>query len=82
MTFFCILVRLLNVSIYQKVHHQIVRNERHLTKNISKDTSSTLNFLLDVIEVKFKSKKLPKNRQSPEAINVQLDMSHMRVYMF
>ena len=71
-------MRLLNVSIYRKVHHQIFRNKRHLTKDISKYTSRTLDFLSNVIEMKFKSKKLPKNRRSPEAIQVQSDMSHMR----
>ena len=71
-------MRLLNVSIYRKVHHQIFPNKRHLTKDISKNTSRTLDFLSNVIEMKYKSKKLPKNRRSPEAIQVQLDMSHMR----
>ena len=61
-----------------KVHHQIFRNKRHLTKDISKNASRTLDFLSNVNEMKYKSKKLPKNRQSPEAIQVQLDMSHMR----
>ena len=73
-------MRLLNVSIYQKVHHQIFRNKRHLTKDISKNASRTLDFLSNVNEMKYKSKKLPKNRRSPEAIQVQLDMSHMRVF--
>ena len=75
-------MRLLNVSIYRKVHHQIFRNKRHLTKDISKNASRTLDFLSNVNEMKYKSKKLPKNRRSPEAIQVQLDMSHMRVGVF
>ena len=54
-----------------------IRNKRHLTKYISKNTSRTLDLLSNVTEMKFKSKKLPKYRQTPEAIKVQSDMSHM-----
>ena len=49
-----------------------------ITTDTSKNTFKTLDFLLNVIEMIFKSKKLPENRQSPEAIQVQSDMSHMR----
>ena len=78
--FFRVLVRPLNVSISCKVQHQIFQNERHITTDISKNTFKTLDFLSNVIEMKFKSKKLPENRQSPEAIHMQSDMSHMRTF--
>ena len=67
----------INVSIYRKVHHQIVQNKRHLTKDISKNASRTLGFLSNVIEMKFRSKKVPENRRTSETIKVQSDMSHM-----
>ena len=72
-------MRLLNVSISGKVQHQIFQNKHYITTDISKNTFKTLDFLLNVIEMKFKLKKLPENRQSPEAIQVQSDMSHMRM---
>ena len=77
-TFFRILVCLLNVSIYRKVQQQIFQTKRHLTKDISENTRKTLDFLSNVVETKYKSKKLTENRRSPEAIQVQWDMSHMR----
>ena len=73
--FFHILVHLLNVSIYRKVQHQIFQTKCHLTKDISENTGKTLDFLSNIVE----SKKLPENRRSPEAIQVQLDMSYMWV---
>ena len=75
-------MRHINVSINQKVLHQIFQNKRHITKDISENTLKTLKVLSNVIEMKYKSKKLPENRQSPEAIQVQLDMSHMRSSRF
>ena len=82
MTFFPVLVRLPNVSISREVQHQIFQNKRHITTDISKNTFKTLHFLSNVIEMKFKSKKLPENRQSPETIQVQSDMSHMQMYSY
>ena len=53
-------------------------NKRLITKDIYENTLKTLKFLSNIIEMKYKSKKLPENRRSPEAIQVQSDMSHMR----
>ena len=78
MTFLCIFVILQNVSIYRKLQKQIFQNQLHLTKNTSKNTSKTLDFLSDVRKVKYKERKSPENRQSQEAIKMQMDMSHMR----
>ena len=61
-------VCLLNVSINRKVLHQIFQNKRLITKDISENTLKTLNFLSNVIEMKYKLKKIPENRRSPEAI--------------
>ena len=72
-------MRLINVSINRKVLHQIFQNKRLFTKDISENTLKTLKFLSNVIEMKYKSKKLPENRRSPEAIQMQSDMSHMRL---
>ena len=77
-TFFRVLVHLLNVSISHKVQHQILQNKHHITADISENTFKTLDFLSNVIDMEFKLKKLPENQQSPEAIQVQSDMSHMR----
>ena len=74
---FRVFVRLLNVSIYQEVQHQIFQNECHITTDITENTLKTLDFLLNVVEMKFKSRKI--NQKSPEAIQVQLAMSHMYV---
>ena len=71
---------LLNVSINRKVLHQIFQNKRLITKDISENTLKTLNFLSNVIEMKYKSKKISENRRSPEAIYMQLDMSHLRYF--
>ena len=78
MTFLCVFVRLRNVSIYRKLQKQIFQSHLHLTKYTSKNTPKTLNFLLDVCKVKYKGKTSPGNQRSQEAINVRMDMSHMR----
>ena len=57
------------------VQTQIFQNKCHLTKGISGNTSKIANFLPNVIEMKFKSTKLPENQPSLEAIKVQSDMS-------
>ena len=75
-------MRLPNVSINRKVLHQIFQNKCLITKDISKDTFKALDFLSNVIEMNYKSKKLPENRRSPEAIQMQSDMSHMRKSVF
>ena len=81
MTFLCIFVHLQNVSIYCKLQKQIFQSQLHLTKYTSKNTSKTVDFLSDIHKVKYKGRKSPENRQSQEAIRVQMDMSHMR-YLF
>ena len=78
MTILCIFVRLINVLIYRKLLKQIFHNKRHLTKYTSKTTSKTLDFLSDVHKAKYKGRNLAENRQSSEAIQVRMDMSHMR----
>ena len=57
---------------------QIFHNKHHLTKYTSKSTSKTLDFLSDVHKEKYKGRKSPENRRSSEAIQVRMDMSHMR----
>ena len=43
-------------------------NERLITKDISENTLKTLHLLSNVIEMKYKSKKILENLRSPEAI--------------
>ena len=81
MTILCIFVRHINVLIYGKLLKQISHNKCHLTKYTSKTTLKTLDFLSDVHKVKYKGRNLAENRQSLEAIQVQMDMSHMRDIM-
>ena len=66
----------LNIS---KLLKQIFHNKRHLTKYTSKTTSKTLDFLSDVHKAKYKRRNSPENRRSSEAIQVRMDMSHMRI---
>ena len=78
MTILCTFVRLRNVSIYCKLQKKIFQSQLYLTKYTSKNTSKTLDFLSDVRKVKYKERQSHENRQSHEAIKVQMDMSHMR----
>ena len=80
---FHILVRLLNVSIYLKVQHQIFQNERYLTKVIPENASKTLDFFSNVIEMKEKSKGnyLEISDHCMEALKLQSDMSHMQIIL-
>ena len=54
------------------------QNKRYVTKETSRSTSKALDSLSNVPKVKYKENKSTKNRRSPEAIEVRLDMSHMR----
>ena len=79
MTILCISVRLRNVSIYRKLQKQIFQSQLHFTKYTSKNTSKTLDFLSDVRKVKYKERNSTENRRLHEAIEVRMDMSHMRM---
>ena len=56
--FFRVFVRLLNVSIYQEVQHRIFQNKCHIATDITKNTLKTSDFLLNVVEIKFKSREI------------------------
>ena len=79
MTVLCIFVRLINVLIYRKL---LKHNKCHLTTYTSKTTSKTLDFLSDVHKAKYKGRNSAENQRSSEAIQVRMDMSHMRLLQY